>query len=197
MQQDPRLDLTLLASLALGMIFVSLVPSYKSVLQPTYSSLTARPISPPLPIHLCHVRLPSTRNWEFFVSARPMEPWFAREMAFGKLSKGPLPLQSLRPQDYFVTGRKSLYSPPFTCPLTCGRRSSPFSRHLARLLIACSSPFFGHGYTCFNFVFQIRVWTPKRTRQTNHGDLSLQDTYPSMVHVIYVGCCCLSAFPFL
>jgi hypothetical protein len=106
-QQDPRLDLTLLASLALGMIFVGLVPSYNSVLQLTHSSLTPRPLPPPSHVHPCNDRIPSTRNWAFAVSARSVEPWFAREMVFGKLFKDPLPLHSLRPEDHSVTGRKS------------------------------------------------------------------------------------------
>jgi hypothetical protein len=89
------------------MIFVGLVPSYNLVLQLTHSSLTSRPLPPPSHVHPCNVRIPSTHDRAFAVPARPMEPWFAREMAFGKLFKDPLPLHSLRPEDHFVTSRKS------------------------------------------------------------------------------------------
>ena len=171
------------------------LPSYKSVLKPTYTPLTARPTPPP--VHPCHVRLPYTRSWAFSIFARSMEPGFARDIAFGKLSKDPLPLHTLRPQDHFVTSRKASYQPSYPCPLTCSRPFLPFSRHLARPLIACSSPCFGHGYICFNFVFQIRVWTLRRTHQTNHGGPSLRASYPLMLHVVCVGCCCLCASPFL
>ena len=176
---------------------MGLLSSYKLVLQPSHSPLTARPIPPPHSVHPCHVRLPSTCIWASSIFARSMEPGFARVMALGKLSKDPLPLHSLRSQDYLDTGRKYLYKPPYPCPLTCGRPSSPFSPHLARLSIACSSPCFGHGYICFNSVSQIRVLTLRRTHQTNHGGPSLRASYPLMVHVICVGCCCLCAFPFL
>ena len=82
------------------------------------------------------------------------------------------------------------------CLLICGRPSLPFSCHLAQPLIACCYPCFGHGYTYFNFVSQIRVWTLMKTHQTNHGGLSLQASYLLMLHVICAGCCCPCVFPF-
>ncbi len=181
------------------MMLVGLLLSYKSVLHSAHSPVTtpvlsSYPSSSPPSVHPRHVLLPSACFWAFSPS---MESGCAGEMAFGKLSKDPPPLYSLRFQDHRVTGRTSLYLPPYPYPLTYGRPSLPISHHLARLLIACCSPCFGHGYTCFNFVSQIRAWTLRRTRRTNRGGPSLQASYPLMMHAICAGCYFLCAFPFL
>ena len=166
---------------------------YKSMLQGTHPS----PTSPPHPVHPCHVRLRSACTWAFSTFPYSLEPGFAGVTAFGKLPKDPLPLHSLRPQDHFVAGRASLYLPHYPNPLTCSRPFLPCFHHLARLLIARSSQCFGFGYTCFNSVSQIRAWTLRRTRQTNHGGPSLQASYPLAMHAVCVGYFFLCAFPFL